>query len=525
MSLEVVEFLKQPRSYPHHPESVELRETHISWVFLAGREAYKLKKPVRFDFLDFSSLDLRKAACEAELRLNRRLSPSVYRGLVPVCQSKAGKLSLDGAGEPVDWLVRMRRLDDARTLEAVLSHPDAAANCEPQIRAVAEHLAKFYVSQAPITTRIGEFREQLRHHIADNQHQLLQLDALESAQNTIRLVHAAQMRFLVVHQEVLDDRVRDGRIVDGHGDLRPEHIYLNHEPLVIDCIEFNDEYRINDIADELAFLAMECDRLHVASVGKLLFEAYAEESHDVVPPRLLAFYKAYRACVRAKVAALRGQQLDSNASTPSGERERSLEHIYLELAEQYVGDLESRLVILVGGLMGSGKSTLAAQIGEQLSGEIISSDVVRQQLTQPGTVPQAAEAYGEGKYSTQSRMDTYRAMMSYAADAMAHNNLVILDATFSTHDMRQLAFQFAESHGAKIVQVQCNCPRDVALQRLADRARAGDSASEAKPEHFDLQAADSQEATSAFPLVDVDTTLALARQREAVLDIVRDALA
>ncbi len=517
-SNDVVAFLQRPDAYPHCPRTVELRETHISWVFLAGRFAYKLKKPVRFDFLDFSSCQRRQTACDAELRLNRRFSPSVYRAVLPVCRQKTGRLSIGGTGEVIDWLVKMRRLDDHRTLDALLKGQSPLRDLRSHVRAVATHLARFYAIQAPLTVRTSAFRENLRNHVNDNQCQLLKISAAEN--DTIRRVHGAQKRFLVTHQDVFDDRVRDGRIVDGHGDLRPEHIYLYGTPLVIDCVEFNADYRTNDIADELAFLAMECDRLGDCSVGGELFAAYHAVSNDLPPPRLIAFYKAYRACVRAKVAALRSQQ------QPSQEAERSLrvEHDYLHLAERYTSDIEPRLILMVGGWMGTGKSTLATELGQLLSAEVISSDVVRQRRPEVEEDRHDGPRYGAGKYSPTARLANYHSLIAEASAALKRNNVVVLDATFCQTAMRDLAVQFASACGAKPLQVECKCPREIAIARIKDRVIAGGSDSEAVPAFYDLQVAEAESPLSSVPLMNVDTTLALGQQIAIVLKQVRNAM-
>ena len=537
---ELLEFLRQPASYANRPQSVELRETHISWVFLTGSYAYKLKKPVRFDFLDFSTCDLRKQACQAELRLNRRLSPSVYRAVVPIRRHKSGKLFLggnettgyaidgnhagrnqtDGSGaEVVDWLVKMRQLDDNRTLQAHLQKTAHDNDLDAKIQTVAAHLAQFYAAQAPVTVRTTEFRDSLRRHVRENERRLLQTDPSATDRNLIRLVHSSQKRFLVTHQNVFDNRVRDGRIVDGHGDLRPDHIYLYNRPLVIDCVEFNAEYRTNDIVDELAFLAMECNRLGDHSVGRALYHAYLQTGQDIPSEQLVAFYKIYRACVRAKVAALRsGQQ----ANAPAVASIRA-EHQYLQLAKSYLRDLGPRLVLLVGGLMGTGKSTLAEQLSQLLSAEVIRSDTVRQPRGEASREESTA-TFDEGQYSPQARRQTYEAMFAAAGESFARNDTIILDATFSSLQFRRRAAELASAHGARLLQVQCRCPRETAIGRIADRLRRGDSASEARPEFYDRQAAESDPPLPSAPLVEVDTTLALGRQEAIVLEQVQNVL-
>ncbi len=520
---ELLHFLRRPSSYPQHPSEVTQRETHISWVFLAGRYAYKLKKPVRFDFLDFSTREQRKRACEAEVRLNRRLSANVYRGVIPICRSKGGRLTLGGDGEVVDWLVKMRRLDEGRTLHALLMDRRRVGEIEETLRTVAAQLAKFYAAQAPLMVRTADFRRRLERHVDENERQLVACATPGDGDvhvDSIHRIHSAQKRFLVTHQQLFDNRVRDGRIVDGHGDLRPEHIYLYAEPIIIDCIEFNDEYRANDIVDELAFLAVECNRLGEFTADRLLFDAYQQVSLEMPPPRLIAFYKTYRACVRAKVAALRSGQQQVPESVQSSEAVRG----YLQLAERYADDLGPRVILLVGGLMGTGKSTLADHLASFLSADLVRSDEVRQQQESSPANRTLPAAYGTGRYSPAARRHVYEACMTEVARRLAGNHLVILDATFTSRGMRRLAQELAETWDARLLQVECRCPREIALGRIEQRAHEGTSASEALPEHYDLQAKEAEPPLPTLPLVMIDTTLALGRQAAIVLEHLQGAI-
>jgi hypothetical protein len=360
----------------------------------------------------------------------------------------------------------------------------------------------------------------LQRHVDENEHELLQIVSSSADYDSIRRVHASQKRFLVTHRDVFDDRVRDGRIVDGHGDLRPEHIYLYNRPLVIDCIEFNAEYRTNDIVDELAFLAMECDRLGDRSVGYTLFDAYACASNDIPLAQLVTFYKAYRACVRAKVAALRSQQQRPQQASSSLQSE----HDYLHLAEDYTDELGPRLILLVGGLMGTGKSTLAEQLGKLLSAEVIHSDMLREQPPSAEANQDISPQFGKGNYALEARMETYKSLMAEAASSFVRNDVVVLDATFCTTATRGLALDLARSCGAELLQLECTCPRDIAIGRIADRISAGGSSSEALPEFYDLQAAEAASALPSTALVKVDTTLSRRRQEEIVLAQVRNVI-
>ena len=310
-SKSLVQWLCEPSSYPEKTAGVRLIETHISWVFLTDRFAYKLKKPVHFDFVDFTDSEKRRAACQEEIRLNRRLTSNVYLAVVPITRDQMGRLQLDGSGEIVDWLVKMRRLNQADTL---LKHIQRQCPLDDHLEAVVATLVAFYRSARRSAITSQKYHDDLLRHVRANNSALLGEHATEVAP-LIRRVHQRQLRFLWLYSEIVHGRVSSGWIVDGHGDLRPEHIFIEQPIQIIDCIEFNEEYRRLDVADELCFLAMECDRLGASAFAQKLIERCQEQLGDRWPSTLVEFYKAYRACVRAKVAAFR-------SGATCGKRER-----------------------------------------------------------------------------------------------------------------------------------------------------------------------------------------------------------
>jgi aminoglycoside phosphotransferase family enzyme len=321
-----LEFLRKPESYPEAPSRVETIETHMSWVFLTERYAYKLKKPVRYDFLDFSTIEARHADCTAELSLNRRLAPDVYLEMVPLMLDTEGRLHLDEWGEAIDWLVKMRRLPGERMLDRLIG----TGGVEPgDIRRLAQLLVAFYRGCPPLEITAQQYRQQLQANVQTNRHELM-LPAYGLPPYQIEAIHAAQLGFLQHEAGLFEQRA--GRVVEGHGDLRPEHVCLEASPVVIDCLEFKREFRILDAADELAFLAMECERLGAPQVGRMVFDTYTAITGDTPPPKLIDFYKSCRACLRAKLAVwhTRDHEVPDHAKWLGRARE------YLALAEAYI---------------------------------------------------------------------------------------------------------------------------------------------------------------------------------------------
>ncbi|UCH74812.1 MAG: hypothetical protein JSU82_02870 [Rhodospirillales bacterium] len=324
---EKIAFLGSAAAHLGEAGPIEVVETHMSFVFLSERFAHKLKKPVRYEFLNFRSLAARRRSCREEVRLNRRLAPQVYIGAIPLAVDAAGALRLGGAGAAVDWLVKMHRLPADRMLEAAIRQ----GTVKPaELEAVARLLADFYAAAAPVALAPAVFRRRIAAAVARDRRDL-EAAEFDLPAPVIAAVCAALDRMLTADAALFDRRVRAGCIVEGHGDLRPEHVYLGPEPAVIDCLEFNRDFRILDRAEELAYLAMECERLGAAATGTDILDACCRALGDSPPPRLLVFYKACRALLRARLAILHLR--DDDVAEPDKWRHRALD--YLGLAEGY----------------------------------------------------------------------------------------------------------------------------------------------------------------------------------------------
>lgn len=292
-----VAFLSRAAAYAHCPRVVERRETHMSWVFLAGERVYKLKKPVRFPYLDYSTMERREAACRAELALNRRLAADVYLEVVPLTVS-GGRLTLGGDGPVADWLVAMRRLDERHMLDCAIATGHVShARLDDLVRV----LQCFYRGAARVAvTPARHLYDWRRALVADRR---LLLDArLGAPAGLVRHVDATLHAALEALAPCLVRRVTAGLLVDGHGDLRPEHVWLGDSPRIIDCLEFNARLRAVDPLDELAFLTLECRRLGAPAVARYLETRMARAlgAHTHAP--LTAFYRAHRAMLRARLA-------------------------------------------------------------------------------------------------------------------------------------------------------------------------------------------------------------------------------
>ncbi|WP_049820178.1 hypothetical protein [Bradyrhizobium japonicum] len=330
-----VAFLSQPGSYSPVPDHVQARETHMSWVFMNGARVYKLKKPVRFPYLDFSTLARRRAACLAEASLNRRLARDVYIGVVPLTETALG-YTIGGSGPVADWLVVMRRLNEEETLEAMLRNGTAR---QTEVRQLAAVLDRFYSHTARILVAPETYVASL-YEAAALDWQILLNQRFGLPRGTILRIAWAQRQFLERNARMLADRVSRRFIVDGHGDLRPEHIWLTPPHPIIDCLEFNSRLRASDALDEIAFLHLECERLGGRWFGDAIRRRLARTLHDDHRSGIFLFYRIGRAMLRARLSI--AHLFDAHPRTP--EKWPRLARAYLALAEADARQLERLLV-------------------------------------------------------------------------------------------------------------------------------------------------------------------------------------
>jgi aminoglycoside phosphotransferase family enzyme len=313
--------LQRPESYGQGVACVEAMETHMSWVFLTETRAYKIKKPARTAFLDYSTVEARRRCCLAEVRLNRRLAPSVYLGIVGLVRAPDDTLHVGGEGEVVDWLVEMQRLPAERMLDVQIRRGEIDTGA---LRRAAEVLAAFYHRTEPVGWCASEYHRRLEGAVRHSRDELHRLQ-YHLPEDSIDAIASAQLTMLARDWSLF--AARAGRVMDAHGDLRPEHVCLTPEPVIIDCLEFDRDLRMLDPLSELAFLSLECERLGAPAVGTIFLDTYAERTGDHATPTLMAFYRSHHASLRAMVAAW---HLDDGALDDHSKwRQRAAEYLRL----------------------------------------------------------------------------------------------------------------------------------------------------------------------------------------------------
>lgn len=461
--------------FPSREEAVHI-QTHTSHVFLVGDDVYKVKKPVDFSFLDYSTLEKRKACCEKEVEMNRRFSPDVYRGVLPLFDGGGGRLAFEGEGEPVEYAVHMRRLPQ----EAMLARRLAAGDVrEDEMVALAELLGRFYegADQGAAIANFGS-PDQIRENTVEN------FDTTEDFEEELlpdlcrRFLRAANERFLAERTGLLLDRVAGGRIVDGHGDLKPENLFLTESgPVVTDCIEFNDRFRYGDVLVDLAYLTMGLREAGREDLREAFLGRYRRFEPDY-PEELLDYYEIYRAVVKGKIEGFRARQEEVPA--PEREEARAISLRHFHLARRIALGHRPVLVVLCG-VTGSGKSALAPALVSGLGAGRAESDRIRKDLAELPHETRVEVPYGVGLYSPEMSAKTYAEMRRRAAEALAVGQSFVLDATHLTREDRATALAAADGTDAIRAIVAVTATEEQIAAHDAARG-AGPGASDGRPE-------------------------------------------
>lgn len=454
------------------------RETHGSWVLLTPSRAYKIKKPVTMAFLDYGTLERRRAMCLEEVAVNRRAAPGVYVGVRAIVSRADGvELAPEDAPDAIEYAVEMRRFDEAATLAAAL----ATGKATPELLAgVGRRIAAFHGACPVVVTSAGA--EAVKRSIDDD---FATLSTLVSDDPALASDLVAAQRFaagfLGSRWGELDARARDGHARDGHGDLRAEHVLVGSEPALVDAIEFAPGLRRIDVGLDLAFLVMELHETERPDLADALVAGYRAAGGDPGDDRLLAFFAAYRARVRAKVALIRAAQLPAGAADATDAIDHA--HRLLGLGTRLLWAARDPAVIVLAGVTGSGKSTVARALAARSHGSHLNSDVIRKRLA--GVEPTARAP--ESAYSPAMSESTYRELGRLAG---ATAGTAIVDATFHRRQLRDVFREQLGGGADRAVFVECRAPDAVLERRVRARARQPDRTSDATPEVLHHQLAD-----------------------------------
>ncbi|MDZ7670786.1 MAG: AAA family ATPase [Gammaproteobacteria bacterium] len=469
--------LLREQAYSHPCDAIELVETHISWVLLTGTFAYKVKKPVAFSFVDFSTLARRRHFCDEEVRCNRRFAPSLYLGVVPITlhgdgRVQVGKPGAAAAGEVLDWAVCMRQFPAERQLDRLLER-DAVDG--PMLARFGRRLAGQH-AELPVREFAGaELTARILGPALENFDDIDALAWTEAHREVLARARQGTEVQARRHRELFVRRLETGRIRECHGDLHLSNLVLLDDGVAaFDCLEFNPDLRWIDPQSDVAFLFMDCLVRQRADLAYAFLGGYLDACGDYDGVPLLPFYAAYRSMVRAKVAALRREQ--------AGEKQaQALEQRFARHAA-WAADWLDRppgCLVLTCGLSGSGKSYLAERLAPRLPAIRLRSDVARKARAGLRPDQSARAAVGEGLYQTGHTEAVYDWLAQTAADLLKSGEHVIVDATFLDEERRARYLEMADAQGARGSILYCDAPVATLRERVGARLQAGGDPSDA----------------------------------------------
>ncbi len=467
---DIVSLLSRKQSFPVSVDSVEVRQTHISEVFLGDNVVYKVKKPVKLPFLDFSTVGLRHHFCEEEVRINSPWAPGIYLGVVPITTDPDG-YRFEGDGPVADWAVKMQRLPEDVTLRSRLNRGDLTKHdCERVARRIAEiHRTSTPASGHDAANAVTTFRSQLN----DNWQFAEQLPGGIVDREVMEKIRSLSDQWLDRCGDLLLQRAKQGLVRDVHGDLRLEHVFYFPESsppgdiVILDGIEFDPGLRLIDVVADIAFMTMELSFVGRRDLAEAFADAYFTASGDSTGRDVLPLFAAYRSAVRAKVAAI----LATESEVPEVDRNkglaRSRSHWLWCLSEMETPGRRPALV-LVSGLPGTGKSTLARSLAEKAHFEVIRSDVIRKEIF----TAESSEPSGS-LYTSDRTQRIYDECLQRARRLLQAGKRVIIDATFQRDQDRQAFLQLAIDCGSRAIWLECTASAEITKQRID--ARHGDA--------------------------------------------------
>jgi uncharacterized protein len=509
---ELIAFLESPESYPHRPTEVRAIQTHVSWIFIASPFVFKMKKPVNLGFLDFSTLEKRHYFCHREIELNRRLCPETYLDVISIYETESD-FSFSPPGDTVQYAVKMKELPHGWFLSELLEKNLVG---EKEINRVISSLHRFYQAETP-TPEIEQWGtpEKLKISTDENFTQVEPFIGKTISPDAFESIRHYTNQFYVANEKLFRERIQQHRILDCHGDLHLDHVHLTPEATTIfDCIEFNDRFRFIDIANDLAFLAMDFDFEGRTDLGNLFLRNAARELGDAGMLKVANFYKCYRAFVRGKVESI---QATEKETANSQEHEKQAARYFLLALWYAIAGFEP-LILVVMGRVGTGKSTIAKRLASELEWPVFSSDEVRKTLAGLPLTQRTPPQLRNKIYSVRMTRRTYEQLVEDGLSALKKNRGVILDATFSTRALRKFLRDESNKANVPVQFIELEVSPNEIKKRLKLRDEKTAEASDARLEEFEkLHAAYESFSELASDLIRISTTSSVSDTVKAIL--------
>ncbi|MEX2445706.1 MAG: AAA family ATPase [Dehalococcoidia bacterium] len=495
--------LRDPRAYPEPPDQVQLVQTHISYVFIAGDVVYKTKKPVDFGFINQTTLADRERFCHAEVRLNSRQAPQVYLGVAPVVRLADGGFAAEPPegtpGEIVEWAVKMRRLPDDATLDRLLAAGQAPSDILERLSGALvpfhEHAAR--VEGGPEFAGAAGMLQWWTREYSEAEGYIGSTWEPADAQATRAFIDETLER----EAALFDERLADGRVVEGHGDMQAKHVYVlgpaAEDLAIIDCIEFTEWFnmRYGDVSYDLAFLAMDLEAQGYPDLGDELAGRYLAATADETLPVLQPLHRTFRAFVRGKVESIgaHAQEIEAAQREALGASAAR----YFHLAAEYGRRRAAPSLVVLSGPSGTGKSLIGATLAARVGAAYVSSDAVRKRLAGLDIHDGASAEFREGLYTPEMTARTYEEMGRRAAHHLSLGRAVVLDGTHGLAEQRRVAVQVGSEAGVPALIVELRLTDDAALARIVNRERDPLRTSDAGTDVYHQQLAGFEPVTAA----------------------------
>jgi len=468
----IIENLKKPSFFGNDVKSVKLIQTHISVVALTGKYAYKIKKPVNFGFLDFSTLEKRKYFCEEEVRLNKRLCPDIYLDVLPIT-TEDNNILLNRKGKIIDYALKMKEFPQEKIMTNLLKKGEINIQI---IEKICDILIDFYKNgeQSKEIDNFGSVKS-VKLNIDENFEQTEFAIGISIPKNTYKSIQKISNEFLNKKEDIFNWRIKHGFIHDCHGDLHSGNIVVDEKIYIFDCIEFNERFRYCDVASDLSFLAMDLDYLNFPFLSSYLIKYYIEKSKDIEILNVINLYKSYRAYVRGKVTSFRL----NDSSIDNNERDEiiKISKKYFELSNYYTSllsidmNINKPILFMISGLTGTGKSTLALKLAIDYNATHIDTDIIRKESAGINKFERHHDNIDTGLYSPKNVDITYDKMLKKAEKNLKNGKNIVLDATFQKEKYRNLVREISNKNKAILISLNCCCPEEIVKKWLEERLK------------------------------------------------------